>query len=225
LREPVNQAYQNTLKDWAVIDPRRDAKTLYWYRRFADQAFAGVPPRESPGAVDDIRDFFPTNRRRKTLLIKEVNPLAADFFVSQYAPRVVFILRHPAAVADSFSRMGWLGGSFDGFSNNYGAILSQAIEATNRGWHKIVKYEDLARDPMPQYSELFASLELRPPVDYENIIHKYCQNTTKDLDPYNIQRSSLDEIDKWRQNLDQTQIRDVMDGYSRSGLNYYSEEI
>lgn len=58
--------------------------------------------------VGSINRFSPFSRSKRTLLIKEVNPIGVEFFVDRYFPKIVLILRHPAAVADSFKRMGWL---------------------------------------------------------------------------------------------------------------------
>lgn len=224
LREPVNQSYQNKFKANPIIDPGSDKITLKWYTRFADRAFAGIPPKHVPDVIDNVKDFSLLQRRSRTLLLKEVNPLATDFFVRRYSPRVVLILRHPAAVADSFERMGWLDQPYDEFGYLYGTHLAQAVEASRKAWCMVVFFEDLATDPLNQYPNLFSSLGLRLPTEFERVVAEFCENQNYDARPYEIRRLSQGEVNKWRTNLSQTQIDAVMKGYLRSPLEYYRTE-
>jgi sulfotransferase family protein len=224
LREPVNQCYQNKFKANPVIDPESDAKVLKWYTRFADRAFAGRFPTNVPDVVENIDDFSLLQRHNKTLLLKEVNPLATDFFVRQYSPRVVLILRHPAAVADSFERMGWRDQTFEEFAYHYGTQMAQAIEASKKGWSMVVFYEDLANDPIARYATLFSSLGIRKPAQFEKVLAEFCESQNYQGHPYGIRRSSRIEANKWRTNLTRTQIDAVMKGYFRSSLKYYRAE-
>jgi Sulfotransferase domain len=224
LREPVNQSYQNKFKADPIIDPASDETTLKWYTRFADRAFAGIPPRNVPDVIDSVKDFSPLQRRSKTLLLKEVNPLAADFFVRRYSPRVVLILRHPAAVADSFERIGWLDRTHEDFGYLYGTHLTQAMEASSRGWCMVVFFEDLAIDPLNQYANLFSSLGLRLPAEFDRVVAEFCENQNYGSAPYEVRRLSRNEVNKWKTNLSQAQIDSVMKGYLRSPLEYYRAE-
>ena len=223
LREPVTQAYIKTYREGALIDPYRDSVTLERYTHFADQAFAGISSPGVPWVIKNLEAFSIANRRNKTLLIKEVNPLAAGFFVRRYAPKVVLVLRHPVAVADSFRRIGWLTGGFEEFGYNYGMDMARAIESIETGWAKILRFEDLALDPQRQFHDLFAALGVRKPLEFERVIADYCEGAGNSEDPYELQRSSRDEVDKWRENVSQADIAAVMRGYERSGLKYYLE--
>lgn len=216
LREPVNQAFQKKFNDWAVIDPGRDQETWDAYLEFAKLAFSGIPTRYAPGAVSNLGELLPGKRKGKWLLIKEVNPLAADMYVKNFSPKIVYILRHPAGVANSFYRLGWIGSSFEEFGVNYGAIQSQAIDAIEKGWHKIIRYEDLANEPGDRFSELFDDLEIRRPTDYEAIISKYSESDEAGDDPYRILRKSRSQVEKWRVELSPSQIEQVMSGYERT---------
>jgi len=223
LREPVTQAYIKNYREGAFIDPYRDSITLKRYTHFADQAFRGISPQNVPWVIKNIDAFSIANRRGKSLLIKEVNPLAAEFFVRGYAPKVVIILRHPVAVADSFERIGWLTGGFEEFGYNYGVDMARAIEYIKTGWAKIARFEDLALDPQGQFSDLFAALGVRKSLEFGKVLSDYCDGTGNSEDPYELRRSSRDEVDKWRENVSPADIDAVMRGYERSGLKYYLE--
>jgi hypothetical protein len=202
--------------DWAVIDPDRDQETRDAYLEFARLAFSGIPTRYAPGAVSNLGELLPGKRKGKWLLIKEVNPLAADIYVKNFSPKIVYIIRHPAGVANSFYRLGWIGSSFEQFGVNYGAIQSQAIDAIEKGWHKIIRYEDLANEPGDRFSELFDDLEIRRPIDFKAIISKYSESDEAGDDPYRILRKSRSQVEKWRVELSPSQIEQVMSGYKRT---------
>src|SRR5262245_59245043 len=115
LCEPVTQAH-------VAIDPR-----VVWfheselYRALVELALSGYP--ESHHAFEGATDSVRRGLRRKTdmaawlsdrdrgrrRLIKEVNPLGADHFVRDAQVTCVILVRHPAAVAASYHRMGWIG--------------------------------------------------------------------------------------------------------------------
>jgi len=207
-----------------ITDPGSDRKILRWYTRFADQAFAGVPPRNIEDVVDNEEDFFLVRRRNKTLLLKEVNPLATEFFVRRYSPKVVLIVRHPAAVADSFERMGWLNRNLEEFGYLYGTHLAQAIEASKKVWSMVVAFEDLATDPLNRYPSLFSSLGVRLPAEFTRIVAEFCDNQNYQGHPYDVRRLSSGEINKWEKNLSESQINAVMKGHLRAPLEYYRGE-
>jgi hypothetical protein len=166
LREPINQVLQRrsgqATATESVFDPHADAATLRQYTRLADRAFAGLPPGNVPDVVERASDVSVRGRRQRALLIKAVNPLAAELFVERYAPKVVLVLRHPAAVAHSYHRLGWLHGQFEAFGLEYGTHLARAREASKKGWSLTVRYEDLARDPAREFPRLFGALGIRP---------------------------------------------------------------
>jgi len=219
LREPVNQEFQHKFSDWAVIDPYRDHLTRKWYLQFADCAFSGIPSKYTYDMAGKISDFMPHNREGKTLLIKEVNPLAAKLFVDHFRPKIVYILRHPAGVADSFYRMGWLGDNFEQFGYNYGKIQSEATNAIENAKSMIIKFEQLAQHPNEQFIRLYSLLGIKQPENLDKIVNKYSRGEFAGDDPHEIVRDSRSQIYKWRQNLKQDQIDAVMHGYERSGSN------
>jgi hypothetical protein len=229
LREPINQSFQykfgrETVVD-TIIDPDIDSTTLHWYSRFSDQAFAGIPPKNIPNVIDTIDDFAIHYRSRKSLLLKEVNPLATNLFVRRYSPKVVLILRHPAAIADSFARMGWLGDNFEEFGYIYGVHLNKAVESSKRLNPLLIFFEELATDPFFHFPTLFSSLNVSPPANLSEILEEFCEKQNTSQDPYEVRRVSRNEVYKWRQSLRQADIEAVKRGFFRSPLEYYRAEM
>lgn len=227
LREPINQGYLNQFKSGppreSVVDPDVDDQTRDLYTRLTDDAFVGIPPRDVPDAIENAADFHPFRRTKKRLLLKEINPLAGQLFVRRHAPVVVNLLRHPAAVAESYHRLGWLDGKFEAFGLEYGTHLLNALRATEKSTHVNVRYEDLAHQPADQFGRLFAELGIRPPINFNQVLEEYCQTGKEPANPYEIKRASSHEADKWRKKLSPAEIAAVRQGYDQTGLKYYRD--
>ena len=225
LREPINQELQRRhgAPVESVMDPRSDIATAEWYVGVADRAFAGIAPSGLSDVVVDPAAFALRERLRRRLLIKEVNPLAIELLMERYRPKIVLLLRHPAAVADSYRRLGWLGGAFEEFGRLYGTHLAHALEVGRRGSVLPVLYEDVARSPETEFPRLFAALGIRPPTDLPSVLREYCESPATEPSPYEIRRSSTSEADKWRHTMAPDDAAAVMRGYLASPLPYYRE--
>lgn len=108
LREPVTQAARRAgMQEGAVayVDPAAPSPI---HRLAAARAFHGVP-RFRGNTVPFPRRWGMRTRPRKRVIIKEVNPLAAEWLIGTYRPRVILLTRHPAAVAASYHGLGWNG--------------------------------------------------------------------------------------------------------------------
>ena len=106
LREPITrQCVKRT--GYTLVKIGNDLTIDSIYKSHGDKAFhhsalsIGKP-------LNPFSDAFIFTRRKKRKLIKEVNPKAVKFYCDRYNPIVILLLRHPAAVASSFSRLGWL---------------------------------------------------------------------------------------------------------------------
>jgi hypothetical protein len=120
--------------------------------------------------------------------------------------------------------MGWLEGDFEQFGFLYGLHLKEAIAKAGEGWSLVVEYEAFARDPEKNFCRLFAALGLREPTDLPGIITTYCTRAETPDHPYEIRRTSLDEMDKWQRSLSAEQSEAVMRGYLRSELSHYRQQ-
>jgi Sulfotransferase family len=224
LREPVTQPYLNGATRETVVDPESDLETKNLYESLADRAFAGVLPWRLDDVVESADAFALRGRRHRTLVIKEVNPLAAGFYVRRYRPKIVMILRHPAAIAESYERLGWLDGAFEEIGFLYGTHLAAALEACRAASLTVLRFEELALDPRSGFRALFDSLALQPPDDFEGAVVELCETPGSTHDAYEVRRSSREEAFKWRERLEPIQIGAVMRGYLRSPLPYYRDD-
>lgn len=234
LREPVHQGFQERFEVPALIHSgefetdlrcctRFDAAWLAHYRLCADKAFAGIPPVRAEDVIDDLHDLRFLHRHKKHLLIKEINPFMTEFLVKRYAPRVVFIIRHPAAIADSFERMGWIEGDYEEFGYIYGTSLADAMTSAGASTAATLVYEDVAAAPARQFTELYSALGIRPPAVFEDLISAFCENRAPDDHPYGIRRTSRNEALKWQRQMSREKYEAIMRGYCRSRLPYYRD--
>lgn len=229
LREPVTQPFQATFPRSAphdtLFDPAAEPGQLQKYTRFADAAFAGIP---DPELFDDgfrAPAFLPCARTRRTLLIKEVNPRATAWYVDRYAPAVLLLVRHPAAVADSFVRAGWWGqDELEDFGTHYGRDIAFALHACARSTLLLLRYEDFAVAPRARFAALFEQLSIRAPRGLDRIVEAYSLATGDPADRYDVHRRSAEEAVKWRKRLSPGAVADVRRGYLRAGLELYGED-
>lgn len=220
LGEPITQTFIEKFGYGSPFLDPHDKDINKKYKRIADQAFSGIPPIYQ-AMNGNTADFFPFTKELKHLLIKEVNPLAADFFNEHYAPKVIILLRHPAGIVDSYMRMGWLNKNFEEFSYRYGMWMNNVIHACKKGSYTIQLYEDIATKPLEQFKNLFDFMEISVPSAFDKIIEKYCKQKNDKWDPWNTERVSDHEVHKWKYNLDEDIIEAVKKGYLKSDLDYY----
>lgn len=238
MREPITQPYLGAGGKYALVDIDRGSSPPESYLRLSAEAFAGIP-NAYRGVVEDIKEFLSPRRRHKQLLIKEINPRALAYFCSEYAPTVVLILRHPAAVALSFSQRGWLncedtqtdidGGNTDawkGFGYTYGSVMRHAIETIRSSPESVViSYEEFALDPRSSFKIIFNRLSLEIPAEYESLIEQYCFSENAVSEAYGVARKSVDEIYKWKRELTESQIASIRTGYLTSGIDRYRDDM
>jgi Sulfotransferase domain len=234
LFEPVSTPFLEKTKKHHYLPTIQDSD-FDLFVEISDQAFNGIPPKTNNGIppnpvhlpiVRSIKDFWFPNRKNLRLLIKEINPQATDFFINRYAPDAIVLLRHPAAVAESHERLGFLKNilDFESFGYHYGTVLSGAIEASSRSNAIIIYYEDFALNPEVEFRKLFSQLNIRVPANFDLILDKFCNTQSKITGSHQIKRVSVIHADKWRSQLDTEKVEAVMKGYFRSPLKYYRDE-
>jgi hypothetical protein len=157
LREPVTQSEPRFHRMGTVFHIDRP-ELIRTFRRHADRAF-----RADPGYPVKVISF-PHNwglRRRlaKRLVVKEVNPYAAPWYLHWYRPRLIFLVRHPAGVALSFRKLGWIGAAADEWERN-GTFQATALRAAHQAIEGAprcltVSYEALCDDPLGGFEALY----------------------------------------------------------------------
>ncbi len=249
LREPINQSHlacggATTVFD---IDP---AAPPPCYAQFATRAFAGIPAFPA-GVVRDARQWKLTRRTRGRVVVKEVNPLALAWLLDTYRPRIVFLMRHPAAVALSYEALNWcnaeaklaeLGArlmdsslrpwqetiqSVTGFLRAHGAfqgaVLHVALQAlTAYADARIVTYESLCENPEAGFRALFEFAGLTFDDRVRDHIGESSIGTAKDTaGHYGTRRNTLRMAAAWKGKLTPEQLAGLHAGYAAFDLPYY----
>lgn len=226
MREPITQTF---IQKYDYNPPFFQSKNKRINKNFiiiTKQTMKGIPP------IGDViiskLDFYPFTRKNKKMLIKEVITEAIEYLVENYPLKIIVLLRHPAAIADSYMRMGWLErDESEEFGFKYGTKIYrilEAIKASDKVSHKIVFYESIAANPRENFKKLFHYLEVDIPDNYNALIEKYCKNKNHKSHPYKTQRNSEEQIEKWKQNLDDTTTEAIKRGFFKSNLQYYKNE-
>lgn len=237
LFEPITLQIQEYRGGPALVD-LSDEKTLQAYRQYSQEAFMGVPSKK-PLSPEKLNDFSPFGRRRRRLLVKEVNPRAAGFYGQHYRPFFLFLLRHPAAVALSFWEMGWLaapdlqleatnfeGDSWEKFGFSYGMTMKNALDSikdSGSPFH-IIYYEILARDPYNEFKKLFDDVSISAPRNFSEVIDEYCFMGDS-IQGYETRRISKKMIAKWKDQLSPDRIAKIRHGFFESGFDFYRSDL
>ena len=234
--EPVTRPYQKYQAGQAMVD-LTDPAVYQLYLQYSQDAFQGKPPKEWDGS-ENPADFSLFGRKQRQLFIKEVNPRATELYCTYFQPIILFLVRHPAAVALSFWEQGWLaspdvhqdisdqpGDDWEKFGYAYGLSLKNALETIERFEiaHQTVFYEPLAHDPFGEFQKIFTYLGVTPPENYAEIIDEFCLSGTG-IQGYETRRVSRMMIEKWKEKLSPDQMINVRRGYQRSGFRYYQSE-
>jgi hypothetical protein len=213
LREPVTQSdktfyYMGTV--FGLEKPEVEAR----YRELADKAFMGWP--------DFGRHIvrFPLQwalvwRRPRRVVVKEVNPLACEWYLKRYQPRLVYLVRHPAGVASSWHKKGWLSAEPGAWLKN-GEEQGRALQEARRVFEEYpsrmhVIYEGLCRDPLGIFEQIFAFTGLA----WNEGIQRFIRRTTAE---------SAAMIDAWRPKVTPEALEALRQGYQKFDLPWYRSD-
>jgi hypothetical protein len=224
LREPLTQSHLAGGGPDSVFDfPASHPPAAY--RQAADRTFAGLPIFDGlPGVVFDPRQWSLSSRRRRRLVVKEVNPYLCSWLSDQYRPHVIFLLRHPAAIALSYRRQGWWSDQPDHWQkagHEYGAALHAAWQSLqNISDVRVVKYETLCAEPLQQFADLFKFAGLHWDAELEALVR---QRTSSHDDPneWGLNKISSAHINRWRDEITPVELADLRTGYYDFELPWY----
>jgi hypothetical protein len=198
-------------------------------------AFGAVPvfPR---GVVAAPRQWALHRRRRGRLVVKEVNPLALAYWARAYRPLVVFLVRHPAAVALSYRRLGWLGNpdvsaerpdrpdasAWETCGRRQGLVHRAALDAL-RDYPdgRVVRYEDLCRDPEGEFRALFAFAGLGWSGRVREAVAVRASGGDR-ASTFGTRRDSRRMADAWRGEIAPGELDDLRRGYTEAGAQLYA---
>lgn len=225
LREPITQSQMVAGRRQTVIavDPTNPpAETAH----LAETAFAGLPAF-SAAIVKEPTRWQLRHRPGRRLVIKEVNPLACAFLVQRFRPKVIFLVRHPAAVVLSYRQRGWW--TADTFTwETMGAQQGAALRAawdTLKGYSdcRVVEYETLCLEPVEQFQALFDFAGLAWDEAIQAAIVKRSTGGDRQ-DPYGTARNSREMADAWRADFPADGLPQLRAGFAAYGLPWYQAE-
>lgn len=241
LREPINSEFlslggRNTLK--SIIPSRPDIL----FQTCSIKAFLNAP-RYDTNVVAYPKQWLPWNIIGRTLLIKEVNPLALEYWIEQFSPLIVFIVRHPAAIAASYVELGWLENddvrdtpctsglsSFQVFGRRVGEVFNYSLSILeNYPKHLVVRYEDLVDNESFELSRIssFAGLSFSQ-LDCLNCFDSNVNVNdlpTSRHHPFSLNRRANDQTSKWRRALPPEQVAEIKKGYLYYTTPYYQSSL
>lgn len=186
LREPATTNYTLTKNKNASkinrISVFDQASCNHWpeYQKYIDDSLSAKP--NFTHAVVASPEQWQSPKEQKALLIKEVNPLAINYYLSNTI-KLIYLVRHPFSVAKSYQALNWR--AKDLFSKKFnnktmseitnfmpniqkeniwlqmgylqGWIEALAKEhiATSENSFVIIRYEDVCQTPYEQFKALF----------------------------------------------------------------------
>jgi sulfotransferase family protein len=249
LDEPLTRSYLHLVGNGASFFEYDACKDQAAYDRLASLAFRGVP-RFLERSIFYPEQWSLFGRRRKRVIIKEVNPLVLHVWIARFRPRVVYLLRHPAAVARSVHALGWTGEQFlERFTRTSIARLekeqfymprnatfweqSGAIQAlaqrltldtlTGYADYVVLRYEDLCRDPLTEFKRLFNSCELPFSTGVRERIEASARSDAAyEAGRYDTVRNSREMAGRWRHEVSPENVDLVHRGYSLNRPAFYT---
>ena len=223
LREPVNQNYQKHGGTDSIvkIDPQSVPPS---YRSAAERAFAGIPQFDR-WVVAQPSQWGLHDRTRRRLVIKEVNPLAAPWYIERFRPRIVFVMRHPAGIALSHKRLNWGDSADTHYWQKHGAYQGEILRAA---WEvlqhdpdcRFVHFEDLCAAPLINFEKLFHFAGL----EWDQNVAKWIEQHSaagERTDAYGIQRKSAEVAQAWRSEITPSALADLQHGFQAFEVPWY----
>lgn len=213
-------------------------------------------PRDAGRMGRDWWHFVRSRRRNATPLLKDPIALFSSGWLAEtFDMRVLVLIRHPAAFADSIRRRGWrhrfadfleqpllmrdfLGpyeGGIRAASDRPPEILDEAIllwnilygtaarlQDTHPEW-AFARHEDLAREPVGGFRDLYSQLGLRWSGAVEQLVLRTsdASNPADAVRVDSIRRNSAEQARSWRAHLSAEEIARIRIGTGALAERYY----
>ncbi len=190
-------------------------------------------PRFHGHVVEDPHRWRLSGRRERRLVVKEVRPQALPWFLRVHPFRVVYLIRHPAAVALSLRAMAWRpvpdAGELDAWRQEGERQADRIRHALSflagREDATVVRYEDLCLAP----SEGFRSLYRFAGLPWSDAVERAVDATSTSAEPYRVgaydlERRSRDMVDRWRREIPPDALSALAEGWFADPPAVYSRE-
>jgi hypothetical protein len=249
LREPITQTHLKMVQEGSPSFFEFDTHCLpEGYASAAANAFSGLP-LFSRWITKKPDQWNLSKRKNKRILIKEVNPYLLKWFITDIKPKIIFLMRHPVAIASSFYRNGWDGKQFEfrythttlkervpeyshfthSFWAEHGALQAFMIKdvlSTAKDYKDLViaKYEDLCTNPTAEYKKLFDFAHLEWNSSIEKTILEKCSPKDINNDFFSTQRNPNYEKDKWKKEVAPDNILELKQAYLSFDPPYYKDD-
>jgi hypothetical protein len=242
--EPVSEVHvaEQGRATFFEVDPDNPPASYVWPARFAA---AGLPAFGPRTLGEDRRP----RRIGAPVVIKEVNPLAIDWYLRALRPRLVYLVRHPAAVAASLAGRGWDFPVYeqrfltatqatlptnvpDSYWGRIGAVQGVALAMAERAIairprrSRILAYEDLCRDPEARFKDLYDFCRLTWNDRVAAVVLERTQGevTRGADDPAGTVRDTAAMADAWRSEITAEQLADVRAGWMATNPSRYTSD-
>lgn len=250
LREPLTQSHLAHGGKYSVF-PVDSRSPPVDYQRFGDAALAALP-LFGANIVRKPRQWALLSRPHRRAVIKEVNPLACSWLIERYRPQIVFLVRHPAAVAQSYWELEWRGieeqlrvitqGLIDGplhpwrthlcsasgFWAAHGAFQGMATHMALNALrdypdHKLIRYEDLCQEPITMFKDLFGYAGFEWDAEIERLIVARSSGAASQTQhAYSTARDSRQMTAAWKRKVSAADLRELVHGYRAFDLPFYT---
>lgn len=174
--------------------------------------------------------------------------MALPWIAASFKPKIIFLVRHPAAVAASHFKLGWHNVSLENrmpadlwsrksqysvnadFWTQHGHFQAEtlqiALEAlANYPDHRLVTYEDLCANPIGLFQDLYDWAGLPWTESVVRKIHEKsssAKSKPKDIEnAFETNRRSSEMISSWHRELSEEQIDHVRDSYLAHNVMLY----
>ncbi|MCK4387230.1 MAG: sulfotransferase [Dehalococcoidia bacterium] len=220
------------------------------YKRFADRAFCGLPTFPKWLVLRKPNQWSLFERHYRRLVIKEVKPLACGWLLKRYNPRVIFLVRHPMAVALSYLNLGWTDIHIEkaplasrGLANTFLSHWEQHLKSVTDFWDQhgtmqgallrsildslidypdqtIVLYEQLCADPIKSFQNLFTFAGLSWDGTIERLITKTSSSSDNNKE-YGTSRDSRSMVNAWKGKVSDEEVKRLRAAFMKFDLPWY----
>jgi hypothetical protein len=250
LKEPLKKTYMPLIGTGPSFFEFQVCKEKKVYEQSALDAFRGIP-RFHKSIVSYPSQWSYFKRNKKRIIIKEVNPLALNWIIESYHPRIIYLLRHPVPVANSFFVQGWTGEQFrNRFSESSLSYLKKRFSIPYNGdfWEQsgalqaiiqvltmeilqsvkdyiAIHYEDVCGSPFETFKQIFDFCEIKFNADIlQKIEHTTNSKASYNPGKYDIARNSNKMPGIWKSEQKKEEVDLVRKGYFMNQPIFYKED-